>query len=63
MKMKKIKAVPKYIVERIKKLDNIKVVLTGGLADLIKDVLTIKFVHEPNILIEGLINLYYKNVK
>jgi type III pantothenate kinase len=45
------------------KLDNIKVVLTGGLADLIKDVLTIKFVHEPNILIEGLINLYYKNVK
>ena len=25
MKMEKIKAVPKYIVERIKKLDNIKV--------------------------------------
>lgn len=44
-------------------LPNVKVVLTGGLAPLIKDVLTIDYVYEPNILIEGLIYLYYKNTK
>lgn len=44
-------------------LDNVKVVLTGGLAPMIKDVLTIDYIYEPNILIEGLIYLYYKNRK
>ena len=44
-------------------LPNIKVVLTGGLASLIKDVLTIDYIFEPLILIEGLIYLYYKNTK
>ena len=44
-------------------LPNVKVVLTGGLAPLIKDVLTIDYIYEPNILIEGLIYLYYKNTK
>ena len=44
-------------------LDNVKVVLTGGLAILIKDVLTIDYIYEPLILIEGLIYLYYKNTK
>ena len=44
-------------------LPNVKVVLTGGLAVLIKDVLTIDYLYEPLILIEGLIYLYYKNTK
>lgn len=44
-------------------LPNVKVVLTGGLAILIKDVLTIDYIYEPLILIEGLIYLYYKNTK
>ena len=44
-------------------LPNVKVVLTGGLAELIKDVLTIDYYYEPYILIEGLIYLYYKNIK
>lgn len=44
-------------------LPNVKVVLTGGLATLIKDVLTIDYIYEPLILIEGLIYLYYKNTK
>ncbi len=44
-------------------LPNVKVVLTGGLAPLIKDVLSIDYIHEPDILIEGLIYLYYKNIK
>lgn len=44
-------------------LPNVKVVLTGGLAPMIKDVLTIDYIHEPLILIEGLIYLYYKNIK
>ena len=39
------------------------VVLTGGLAPLIKDILTINYYYEPNILIDGLIYLYYKNKK
>ena len=44
-------------------LPNVKVVLTGGLATLIKDVLTIDYIYEPLILIEGLIYLYHKNTK
>ncbi|MBE6131164.1 MAG: type III pantothenate kinase [Erysipelotrichaceae bacterium] len=44
-------------------LPNVKVVLTGGLAPVIKDVLTIDYIYEPLILIEGLIYLYYKNAK
>ena len=44
-------------------LPNTNVVLTGGLAPLVKDVLTIDYHYEPNILIDGLIHLYYKNKK
>ena len=44
-------------------LPNTNVVLTGGLAPLIKDILTINYYYEPNILIDGLIYLYYKNKK
>lgn len=42
-------------------LVNPKIILTGGLSNLIKDSLTIDVVHDPNILIEGLIYLYNKN--
>lgn len=42
---------------------NVKVVLTGGLAPLVKEVLTIDYIYDPLILIEGLIYLYYKNAK
>ncbi len=42
-------------------LENINVILTGGLSELIKDTLNISFHYEPNILINGLIYLYYKN--
>lgn len=52
------------MVNRIKNELNteyVNVILTGGLAELIKDSLNIKFYYEPNILILGLIQLYYKN--
>ena len=41
--------------------DKCKVVLTGGLSVLIKDILNTKVYYEPNILIEGLYSLYLKN--
>lgn len=43
------------------KIDNVTIVLTGGLANIIKDSLKTKVIYDPNILIEGLIYLYYKN--
>lgn len=50
------------MVQRIKKeLDDAKVVLTGGLAEVIKDILNLEYVYEPNLLIDGLIILYNKN--
>lgn len=50
------------MIARIKKeIGDAKVVLTGGLSEVMKDVLTIEYVYEPNLLIEGLIVLYNKN--
>jgi type III pantothenate kinase len=50
------------MIARIKKeIGEAKVVLTGGLSEVMKDVLTIEYVYEPNLLIEGLIVLYNKN--
>lgn len=50
------------MVERIKKeLGPAKVVLTGGLAEVVKDILNLEYVYEPNLLIDGLVILYNKN--
>lgn len=50
------------MVTKLKKeIKDPKVVLTGGLSEVMKDVLNLEFVHEPNLLIEGLIVLYNKN--
>ncbi|MBQ8293351.1 MAG: type III pantothenate kinase [Bacilli bacterium] len=50
------------MVERIKKeLGDAKVILTGGLSEVIKDVLNLEYEYIPNLLIEGLIILYNKN--
>lgn len=50
------------MVSRIKsEIGEAKVVLTGGLAEVMKDVLNLEYVYEPNLLIEGLIILYNKN--
>lgn len=50
------------MVERIKKeVPNAVVVLTGGLATLIKDYLTIEYIYDEYILIDGLKELYLKN--
>ena len=40
-----------------------KVVLTGGLANIFNEVILTPHHYEPNILLEGLIILYYKNKK
>ncbi len=50
------------MVKRIEReIGPVKVVLTGGFADVIKDILELEYVYEPNLLIEGLIILYNKN--
>ena len=50
------------MIKRIEKESgNVKVVLTGGYAENIKDILNIDYVYEPDLLIEGLIILYNKN--
>lgn len=50
------------MVEKIKKeLGEAKVILTGGLAEVIKDILNLEYTYEPNLLIDGLIILYNKN--
>ena len=53
------------LVERMKKelqSEEITVILTGGLAPLIKELLEHDVKHEPNILLEGLLCIYYKNI-
>lgn len=50
------------IKEELKE-DNVNVILTGGLSPLIKDVIKEKHVYDPDILLYGLIVLYYKNKK
>ena len=42
--------------------ENIKVILTGGLSRLVKDLLEHEVLDEPNILLEGLLYIYYKNI-
>lgn len=41
--------------------NDVKVVLTGGLSYLIKDLLEHDYSYEPNILLEGLLTIYNKN--
>lgn len=53
------------LIGRIKKeLDNenVKIVLTGGNSVIIKDHLNIVFDYEENILLEGLLDIYQKNI-
>ncbi len=42
--------------------DNITVVLTGGLSYLVKDLIDHEYKYEPNILLEGLLYIYNKNI-
>lgn len=50
------------MVSRIKnEIGEAKIVLTGGLSEVMKNVLNLEYVYEPNLLIEGLIVLYNKN--
>lgn len=44
-------------------LIDLNVILTGGLAKVISKALTTSYNYDPNILLEGLIILYYKNTK
>jgi type III pantothenate kinase len=41
--------------------DDVKVVLTGGLASTIKPLLETKVIDDSNLVIDGLISIYYKN--
>lgn len=51
------------LIKKIKKeIGDATVVLTGGLADLFHKVIETDHFYEPNILLEGLIILYYKNI-
>ena len=57
-----LKNIAKKEKKRIEKeIGPVKVVLTGGFADVIKNILELEYVYEPNLLIEGLIILYNKN--
>lgn len=50
------------MITRMKEeLPNSKVVITGGIAPLIIPHLRIEFEYDENLLIEGLINIYYKS--
>lgn len=52
------------MIEKIKNElndENIKVILTGGLAQTIKNVIKTKVNYMPNILLEGLLHIYNKN--
>lgn len=51
------------LIEKIKKeIGEAAVVLTGGLADVFNKVIETPHFFEPNILLEGLVILYYKNI-
>lgn len=43
------------------KTDNYTVLLTGGLASIVRNVITIKHEYCPNLLLEGLLNIYRRN--
>lgn len=45
------------------KTDKVKVILTGGLSSLVEDALEIDYIKDLNLLIDGLIYIYYKNQK
>ena len=41
--------------------ENIRVILTGGMSYIVKDLLDHEYLYEPNILLEGLLVIYNKN--
>lgn len=52
------------MIKKIKKElndENAKVILTGGLSNYVKDVLISNFDYLPNVLLDGLLSLYYMN--
>ena len=51
------------IINKIKKEINkdCNVVLTGGYADIVKENLSIKYVHRPNLLLDGMLSIYSIN--
>lgn len=53
------------MIDKFKKelnVDNINVVLTGGYSSIVKDHLNTKVIHNENILLEGLYEIYKKNI-
>ncbi len=50
----------KKVKEELKE-ENPKVVLTGGLSKIIKDLLVTEYTYDANLVIDGLISIYYKN--
>lgn len=54
------------MIKRIKnelKFNNLTVVLTGGLSPIIKDLLTEPYIYDEFVLFDGMIDIYYKNIK
>lgn len=52
------------MIQKIKKElndENAKVILTGGLSSYVKDALISNFDYLPNVLLDGLLSLYYMN--
>lgn len=52
------------MIEKIKKElndENTKIILTGGLSHYVKDLLKEEVEYLPNVLLDGLLTLYYKN--
>lgn len=52
------------LVKKIKKELNeekVLIILTGGYANIIKEKLDLDYIYDENLLLEGLINIYFKN--
>lgn len=52
------------MINKIKKelnLSGIKVIMTGGYAPIIKDLVSFPYIFEPNLILDGLLSIYNKN--
>lgn len=52
------------LIERFKKerkLDNVKIILTGGYAKVVLNILETKVIYDENVLLDGLYYIYQKN--
>lgn len=54
------------MIRKIKKelkVEHLKVILTGGLSPVIKDLLEEPFIYDEYLLFSGMIDIYYRNIK